>query len=143
LVVETTNLNDKTWLDSHGSFHSDDMRVVERLTMIDADTLYYEATIEDRTVFTQPWKIALTWDRIRSPHREWEDSCFEGSERTARNILEAGQRATALGMKGIHKHDETNVESSYAPARLLDTDVPTPKWSESDIPSSPPRAPSR
>jgi hypothetical protein len=140
LVIETTNLNDKTWFDSHGSFHSDEMRVVERLTMIDIDTMYYEATIDDPKVFTQPWKMALTWDRNRNPQREWEDSCFEGSERTARNILEAGRRATELGIRGIHKHDEMNVESSYAPARLLDSDVPTPKWSEPDTASPPPRS---
>jgi hypothetical protein len=143
LVIETTNLNDKTWFDSHGSFHSDEMRVVERLTMIDVDTMYYEATIDDPKVFTRRWKMALTWDRNRNPEREWEDSCFEGSERTSRNILEAGRRATALGIKGVHKHHETDVESSYAPTRLLDTDVPTPKWSEPDIPSPSPREPSR
>jgi hypothetical protein len=136
LVVETTNNNDRTWFDSHGSFHSDAMRVVERLTLVDADTLYYEATIDDPTVFTQTWKMALTWDRGRNPEREWEDACYEGSERTARNILEAGRRATAAGIKGIHKHDEFNVESSYAPARLKDTDVPTPTWSEIDESSS-------
>ncbi len=139
LVVETTNVNDRTWFDSHGSFHSDAMRVIERLTMIDANTLYYEATIDDPKVFTQAWKMALTWDRSASPEREWEDACYEGSERTARNILEAGQRATALGIKGIHKHDELNVESSYAPARLLESDVPTPSWSEPETPSSPQR----
>jgi Carboxypeptidase regulatory-like domain len=137
LVVETTNNNDRTWFDSHGSFHSDAMRVVERLTLVDADTLYYEATIDDPAVFTQTWKIALTWDRSRNADREWEDACYEGSERTARNILEAGRRAAAAGIKGIHKHDEFNVESSYAPARLKDTDVPTPTWSEvEDSPSS-------
>jgi hypothetical protein len=132
LVVETTNNNDKTWFDSHGSFHSDALRVVERLTRIDADTLYYEATVEDPAVFTQVWKMALTWDRDPNPEQEWEDACYEGSERTARNILEAGRRAVADGVKGIHKHDESNVESSYAPARLRDTDVPTPSWSEPD-----------
>jgi Carboxypeptidase regulatory-like domain len=137
LVIETTNNNDKTWFDSHGSFHSDAMRVVERLTLVDTDTLYYEATIDDPTIFTQVWKMALTWDRDRNPEQEWEDACFEGSERTARNILEAGRRAAAAGLKGIHKHDEFNVESSYAPARLRDTDVPTPSWSEPDESSAP------
>src|SRR5262245_20751514 len=33
LVVETRNQIDKTWFDSHGSFHSDRMRVIERLTL--------------------------------------------------------------------------------------------------------------
>ena len=96
-------------------------------------------SLSDPKTFTQAWKMALTWDRSASPEREWEDACYEGAERTARNILEAGQRATALGIKGVHKHDELNVESSYAPARLLDSDVPTPSWSEPESPSSPRR----
>jgi len=38
LVVDTTNLNDKTWLDMGGTFHSDALHVIERYTAIDADT---------------------------------------------------------------------------------------------------------
>src|ERR1700674_3785578 len=58
LVIETTNNREGTWFDKHGTFHSDALRVVERLTLVSQDTLYYEATINDPTVFTQPWKVA-------------------------------------------------------------------------------------
>ena len=107
LVVETRNQNDKTWFDSHGSFHSDEMRVIERLTLVDADTLYYEATIIDPTVFTQPWKLATTWNRTTSQDRLWEEGCHEG-ERDAYHMLEAGLRAAKAGHKGIHDHSATN-----------------------------------
>jgi hypothetical protein len=103
LVVETRNQNDRTWFDSHGSFHSDQMRVIERLTLVDADTLYYEATIIDPAVFTQPWKLATTWNRTSGKERLWEEGCHEG-ERDAYHMLEAGIRAAKAGHKGIHDH---------------------------------------
>ena len=59
LVIDVTNRNDKTWFDSHGSFHSENLRVTERWTLADPDTLFYEATMDDPTVFTGPWTIAL------------------------------------------------------------------------------------
>ena len=34
LVVDVTNFNDGTWIDSHGSFHSDALHVVERWTLV-------------------------------------------------------------------------------------------------------------
>jgi hypothetical protein len=115
LVVETRNHNDKTWLDSHGSFHSDRMRVVERLTLVDADTLYYEATIIDPTVFTQPWKLATTWDRVKDDERLWEEGCHEG-ERDAEHMLEAGIRAARAGYKGLHEHHAPGSgKSTFAP----------------------------
>ena len=39
----------------HGIPHSDRYRVTERYTPIDANTIHYEARIEDPKVFTQPW----------------------------------------------------------------------------------------
>ena len=59
LVVDVTNLDDRTWLDHAGNFHSDALHVVERYTMIDPDHMQYEATLEDPKVFTGPWKISM------------------------------------------------------------------------------------
>jgi hypothetical protein len=59
LVVDVTNNNGETWLDASGNFHSEAMHVVERYTRTSADTLRYEATIEDPKVFTKPWKISM------------------------------------------------------------------------------------
>ena len=59
LVVDVTSQNDKTWFDRAGNFHSDAIHVVERYTPRSADTLTYEATIEDPKVFSRPWKISM------------------------------------------------------------------------------------
>jgi hypothetical protein len=60
LVIETTNHNDSTRFSMVGDFHSDELRVTERFTYKDKDTLEYTATITDPKVYTQPWTIALT-----------------------------------------------------------------------------------
>ena len=114
LVVETRNQNDKTWFDSHGSFHSDQARVIERLTLVTASTMYYEATIIDPTVFTQPWKLATTWDRVKEDQRLWEEGCYEG-ERDSYHMLEAGIRAAKAGYKGIHDHTPGPGRGTFAP----------------------------
>ena len=59
LVVDVTGLNDQTWLDRAGNFHSEALHVVERYTRTSLDVISYEATLEDPNVFTRPWKISL------------------------------------------------------------------------------------
>jgi hypothetical protein len=59
LVVDATGFNDQSWFDRAGDFHSDALHVVERYTLHGPDMLLYEATIEDKNVFTRPWKINM------------------------------------------------------------------------------------
>ena len=59
LVIDVTGFNEDSWLDRVGDYHSDAMHVVERYTPRSADTLNYEATIEDSKVFSRPWKISM------------------------------------------------------------------------------------
>src|SRR5215813_1666771 len=59
LVIETTGFNDQTWFDRAGNYHSNALKVVERISARSADTLNYEATIEDPNIFTRPWKISM------------------------------------------------------------------------------------
>jgi hypothetical protein len=59
LVVDVANLNEQTWFDKAGNFHSGALHVVERYTLKDRDHLLYEAAIDDPKVFTRPWKISM------------------------------------------------------------------------------------
>jgi hypothetical protein len=60
LVVDVVDFNDETWLDRAGNFHSDALHVIERYTLMDADHVAYEATLEDPKVFSHPWNMNLT-----------------------------------------------------------------------------------
>jgi hypothetical protein len=80
LVVEVTDHNDRTWFDMAGNFHSEALKVVERYTLLDADTLRYEATIEDPKVFTRPWKISMPMYRHKDMDRILEYQCQAEAE---------------------------------------------------------------
>ena len=103
LVVETTNFNDKGSIATsaatgriRGIPQSDALRVVERFTPLDADTLGYEVTITDPKVFAQPWTVALPMNRDAG-YTIYEYGCHEGNL-TIPNILSAG-RARERGSK--------------------------------------------
>jgi hypothetical protein len=64
LVVDVRNLDERTWFDQAGNFHSDALHVVERYSLTDRDHILYEATIEDPKVFTKPWKMRMPLYRI-------------------------------------------------------------------------------
>ena len=56
LVVETVGFNDETWLTDDGSFHTKDLRVIERLRR-DGDSLQWRATAHDREILQEPWAL--------------------------------------------------------------------------------------
>jgi hypothetical protein len=81
LVVDVTGLNEQTWFDRAGNYHSDMLHVVERYTPRSADTLMYEATIEDPKVFSRPWKISMPlYRRVEKNAQIMEYKCPEFAE---------------------------------------------------------------
>src|SRR6202171_6518593 len=78
LVVDVTSFNDQTWFDRAGNFHSDALHVIERYTPLSADSLQYEATIEDPQVFTRPRKISMPlYRRLDKNAQLLEFKCVE------------------------------------------------------------------
>jgi hypothetical protein len=67
LVIEVTSLNGKTWFDSAGNYFTENTRFVERLRLVDANTIDYEITVEDPTIYTRPWKMTYPKRRAGSP----------------------------------------------------------------------------
>jgi hypothetical protein len=63
LVIDTANLNGKTWLNEAGEIVSYAEHVVERFTPTGPDTLNYEATVTDPVVYTRPWTITFPFRR--------------------------------------------------------------------------------
>lgn len=87
LVVETTNFS------SSASFRgsSDGLHMVERFSRVTADTLEWEVTISDPTVWSAPWTVRIPL--AHSPEPMFEYACHEGN----------------IGMEGIlagHRYEE-------------------------------------
>ena len=56
LVIDVRNVLDSTWLGDNGLFHTENVKVTERLTR-QGDTLKWEAIVEDPEVLQEPWKV--------------------------------------------------------------------------------------
>ena len=96
LVIDTTNQNDRTWLDTAGNIHSDAIHVVERFTLADANTIRYEAMIEDPKSYSKPWKATETFKRIVMPdYEQYEFACIEGNRDLQHYTEQAGGTAKA------------------------------------------------
>lgn len=73
LVVETGNFTDK----SHFRGATGNMRLIERFTRTDANTLTYEFTVEDPATFTKPWTSSIPMAKSAGPIYEY--ACHEGN----------------------------------------------------------------
>lgn len=58
-ITEVTGQNDQTWFDRAGNFHSADMIVTEKYTLLSKNLMRYEAIIDDEKVFTEPWAMSM------------------------------------------------------------------------------------
>lgn len=58
LVIDTISLDERTWNDLNGWFHSDQERVIERISRPSENYLVYQVTIEDPKILTKPWTSA-------------------------------------------------------------------------------------
>ena len=80
LVVDVTGLN-ANWLDRSGNYATESRHVTERYTLVDADHIRYEATIEDPAVFARPWTLRMPLYRRKEPGARLMDfRCVEFAE---------------------------------------------------------------
>ena len=102
LVVETTNFNGRTGSrgrNGNGNPTSPALRLTERFTRLDADTLRYEVRVDDPETWTRPWTVAFPLTRDPG-YTMYEYACHEGNY-AVRNILSAaraGERSAAGGV---------------------------------------------
>jgi hypothetical protein len=69
LVVDTVNLNDRTFVDATGLPHSTNLHVTERLRLLDGgNELEDVITLEDPMVFTKPWRTRFVYERRNDIH---------------------------------------------------------------------------
>jgi hypothetical protein len=84
LIVETTNFNDRMLF--HGA--TSQLRLVERFTRRDANTIMYQLTVTDPATFAQPWRVENALRK--SDAMIYESDCHEGNYALA-NILSAAR----------------------------------------------------
>ena len=96
LVVETTGFSPKA--DERavsGPLHlvmapGENLRLVERFTRVDAETIDYRFTVTDRSTYERPWTASTPMSRIEGPLFEY--ACHEGNYGLA-NILRGARNA--------------------------------------------------
>jgi len=94
LVVDTTNFTDKTNFRGPPRTTRQDittsprLRVVERFTLVDRDTIRYEFTVDDPETWTAPWSGEVPIRRFEGPIYEF--ACHEGNYGLV-NILRAAR----------------------------------------------------
>lgn len=64
LVVETTGLNDKTWLDDAGHPHSETLHITERFHRRDFGHMDVQITISDPKTYVKPWTATIPWEYL-------------------------------------------------------------------------------
>jgi hypothetical protein len=95
LVVETTNFHDQALIRGFNGGLGESLRVVERFTRVNADSIDYQFTVIDPTTWTRPWSGSLPM--TRSEGLVYEYACHEGN-RGMFNLL-AGARVEELGVQ--------------------------------------------
>jgi hypothetical protein len=93
LVADVAALTDQLWLDQAGNFHSTGIHIIERYRMTSADTLEYEARIEDPMVYAKPWTLRTVLYRNTQPGaRIIEDECLEDANGVRHHISPSDPR---------------------------------------------------
>jgi hypothetical protein len=79
LVIETTNFNGYTKLDTNGHPHSKQLKMTQTFLRTDDRTIQHTVTIEDPRAYTQPWMNARTWALKGAQDVLMEYSCEENN----------------------------------------------------------------
>ena len=140
LVIETTNftpLQDGGWIPpSFGRFWGrpesmgrnypgtgENLRMIERLTRLDADTIEYRYTVDDPDVFVRPFTLVSAWatDQSSAQDRIYEYSCHEHNYGMV-NTLEGARISPEAAM------DEARRDRAYRAVQLEEAWEKLEKW---------------
>lgn len=79
LVIDTVAMKGDTMLDQTGMKHSPDIHVIERMRLIDPQTLENQLTLEDPVAFTRPWTVTRIFKRAKPGEEMREFVCEENN----------------------------------------------------------------
>jgi len=94
LVVETTNFNSRTRFRNSTAA----LKVTEKFTRTDANTIDYQFTADDPNTWTRPWTAAVPLRKVPGPIYEY--ACHEGNYGLP-NILRAQRVEDAKAARGV------------------------------------------
>ena len=80
LVVDTTGIDERSWLDTAGHRHSAELRLTERFETTGANTIKWTVTFDDPVYFTRPWSITRTFTRGKPTDRLLPYTCNENNK---------------------------------------------------------------
>ena len=98
LVVETTNVYPLNTF--RGIPPTDDLKVIERFTRVDEETILYEFTIDDPTTYTQPWGGEIPFKK--TDELVYEYACHEGNYALS-NILSGARYQERQAVRNRHE----------------------------------------
>jgi len=87
LVVNTIGLDDRSWVDRRGYPHSEDLRVEERYTRVDHDTLDLTLTIDDPKMYTKPFVLATNRYKWIPDQEDEEQVCVPSEAIEYRKLI--------------------------------------------------------
>ena len=113
LVIESTNFDPRWTFQGSGA----GLRLVQRLTRIDQDTMHHEYTVYDPESFTEPWSAAYPLTNTRESIYEY--ACHEGNR--SMSLLLSGARATEqmarfVGSFGLSSFERVGEAAGEGPA---------------------------
>ncbi|MGE0362911.1 MAG: hypothetical protein AB7H93_14795 [Vicinamibacterales bacterium] len=80
LLVDTTGIDERSWLDTAGHEHSAKLRLTERFVKTGPDTMDWTVTYDDPVYFTRPWSITRTFRRGKPGDRLLPYTCNENNK---------------------------------------------------------------
>jgi hypothetical protein len=118
LVVETTNFHNRTsgiGVNGGGTRHSEDLKVVERITRVADDLLVWEMTFNDPKTWTRPWTIQLPLRRDDN-YGMFEYACHEGNYAMF-NILSGARADEKAAAEAAAKGEPASPPQRQQPGR--------------------------
>ena len=92
LVIDTIGMNDKTFVDSYRTPHSEKLHVIERWKLIDGGkNVEVHMTIEDPDTYNQSWQAVRTYRRTQGTLQE--EACAENNQHLFNYHIPVADRA--------------------------------------------------
>jgi hypothetical protein len=85
LTVDTRGINDRTWIDTSGHEHSNQLHMTERFKLTGPNTFEYVTTYEDPVFFVKPFTIKRVFKR-QIGDRIMDQACME-NEKDVKNLV--------------------------------------------------------